>query len=123
MSFFFSNNLLLLIVCRAYVTEVHRRSDTILQNQAKQQTAGTAQVASVGYDHVQNSMNEIKESLNALKRDMSITAQRLAAQPATCPPSQPCLNTTVFLVIMVAHVIVMIGYFIYRYIIHLKCVR
>lgn len=105
---------LILIFTRAYVTEIHQRSATIIQNQGKQQGAvGSAQP--IGYDHVQNSMNEVRESLNSIKRDISATAQRLAAQPVTnCPNSQPCLSTTVFAVFMVIHIVILIGYFIYR---------
>ena len=100
---------------RAYVTEIHQRSATIIQNQGKQQQGvGTAQpIGGAGYDHVQNSLNEVKEGLNMIKRDISVTAQRLASQPA-CPTSQPCLTTTIFAVFMVIQMIVMIAYFVYR---------
>lgn len=100
---------------KAYVTEIHQRSATIIQNQGKQQQGvGTAQpIGGAGYDHVQNSLNEVKEGLNMIKRDISVTAQRLASQPA-CPTSQPCLSTTIFAVFMVIQMIVMIAYFVYR---------
>ena len=105
---------MILIVFRAYVTEINQRTANIIQNQNKQQAAiGSAQVQPIGADSVQNSLNEIKDGLNTIKRDISVTAQRLAAQP-TCPTSQPCLNTTVFVVFMAVQLIVMIGYFIYR---------
>ena len=99
---------------RAYVTEIHQRSATIIQNQAKQQPTGQAHVQTIGYDHVQNSLNEVKDGLNMVKRDISVTAQRLAAQPASCPPAQPCLSVSIFVVFMVVQLIVMMGYFIYR---------
>jgi len=99
---------------KAYVTEIHQRSATILQNQNKQQqNMGTAQVQAIGTDSIQSNLNEIKEGLNMIRRDISATAQRLAAQP-TCPASQPCLSTTVFIVFIVGQLVVMIGYFIYR---------
>ena len=101
-------------LCRAYVTEIHQRAATILQNQNKQQqNVGTAQVQAIGTDSLQSSLNEIKDGLNLIKRDISVTAQRLAAQPS-CPASQPCLSTTVFVVFMAGQIVVMIGYFIYR---------
>lgn len=100
---------------KGYVTEIHQRTATIIQNQSKQQVAqGTASIQPVGYDFVQNSINEIKEGLNVIKRDISITAQRLASQPTSCPTVQPCLNTTVFVVFMVVQLIVLLGYFVYR---------
>ena len=98
---------------RAYVTEIHQRSATIIQNQGKQQQAvGSAQP--IGYDHLQNSLNEIKEGINTIKRDISVTAQRLAAQPVASCPTQTCLSTTIFAVFMVIQMVIMIGYFIYR---------
>lgn len=98
-------------VYRAYVTEIHQRSATIIQNQAKQ-PMGSAQP--LGYD-VQNSLNEVKDGLNAIKRDISATAQRLATQqPATSCPTNQCLSTTIFAVFMIIQIVIMIGYFIYR---------
>lgn len=102
-----------LLFFRAYVTEIHQRTATIVQNQGKQ-VGGSAQP--LGYDHVQNSLNEVKEGLNMIKRDISVTAQRLAAQPVTsCPTNQPCVSTTIFAVFMVIQMVIMIGYFIYRF--------
>ena len=104
---------LLIFRVRAYVTEIHQRSATIIQNQGKQQQAvGSAQP--IGYDHLQNSLNEIKEGINTIKRDISVTAQRLAAQPVASWPTQTCLSTTIFAVFMVIQMVIMIGYFIYR---------
>merc|ERR1712035_175164 len=94
---------------RAYVTEIHQRSATILQNRNKQQqNMGTAQVQAIGTDSIQSNLNEIKEGLNMIRRDISATAQRLAAQP-TCPASQPCLSTTVFIVFIVGQLVVKNG--------------
>lgn len=108
------NVLTISLLCRAYVTEIHQRTATIVQNQSKQ-VGGSAQPLS--YDHVQNSLNEVKEALNMIKRDISVTAQRLAAQPVTaCPTNQPCLSTTIFAVFMVIQMVIMIGYFIYRFV-------
>ena len=107
--------LTLIIFCRAYVTEIHQRSATIIQNQGKQQQQqqGVGSAQPIGFDNVQNSLNEVKEGLNQIKRDISVTAQRLASQPS-CPTSQPCLSTTIFAVFMVIQMIVMIAYFVYR---------
>lgn len=72
----------------------------------------------LGYD-VQNSLNEVKDGLNAIKRDISATAQRLAAQqPATNCPTNQCLSTTFFAVFMIIQIVIMIGYFIYRLVAH-----
>lgn len=96
------------------MTEIHQRSATIIQNQGKQQQQGVGSAQPIGgYDSVQNNLNEVKEGLNMIKRDISVTAQRLASQPA-CPTSQPCLSTTIFAVFMVIQMIVMIAYFVYR---------
>lgn len=106
--------LIVISFLRAYVTEIHQRTASILQNQGKQTQQGVGSAQPIGYDHMQNALNEIKEGLNMIKRDISVTAQRLATQPPPCPASQPCLTTTIFAVMMVVQILVMVGYFIYR---------
>ncbi|KAG8234608.1 hypothetical protein J437_LFUL017724 [Ladona fulva] len=92
---------------KAFVGEVHQRTAAILQNQGKP----TAHVQSVGgspYDFQQLS-NELRDSLNSMKRDVGAMAQREG-----CPPPASCLSTTVFIVIIVIQLIILIGYSMYR---------
>ncbi|PSN52985.1 Protein ERGIC-53 [Blattella germanica] len=88
--------------------EVHMRSDSILQNQARQPTA---QVQSVGYD-MASLVNEMRDGLNTVKRDVAAASQRLsggAATPGGCPPQTACLSTTIFLVFAVVQLCIILG--------------
>ncbi|XP_071452215.1 protein ERGIC-53 isoform X2 [Hetaerina americana] len=95
---------------KAFMGEVHQRTASILQNQGKP----VAHVQPVGgggaYDFQQLS-NEFRDSLNSLKRDMSVVAN---SQKGGCPPQQSCLSTTVFLVFLGIQLIILIGYYMYR---------
>lgn len=96
---------------RAFVTEINQKSNSIIQNQAK---APTATVQNVGYD-VHAVVNEVKEGLNIVKRDIGVAAQRLAAQP-TCPPQQGggCVTTSIFVVVMAVQLFLACGYMYYK---------
>ncbi|KAJ9593985.1 hypothetical protein L9F63_014626, partial [Diploptera punctata] len=92
--------------------EVHMRSDSILQNQARQPTA---QVQSVGYD-MASLVNEMRDGLNTVKRDVAAASQRLsgAAPAGGCPPQTNCLSTTLFLVLAVIQLAILLGYSLWR---------
>lgn len=92
---------------KAYVNEVHSRTGTIIQNQSKQ-PAGQAQVQTFGYDHVMNSINDIKEGIHVVKRDVSSTAQKMNH---SCPQ---CLSMTFFLIFGVVQTLLFVVYFVYR---------
>ena len=97
--------------------EVQSRSETILQNQARQPTA---QVQSVGYDWAQLA-SEMRDGLNSVKRDIGAAVQRMNAQPLNsantaaggCP--QPnCVSLSMFLVFGTIQLIILLGYSIYK---------
>lgn len=97
-------------VFRTFIVEVNHKTDTVISNQLKQPTA---QVQSVGYDN-SAVIREMRESFDALRRDVSFTAQKVSsAQQATCP-NVSCLSTTIFLLFAAVQVVVLVGYFIYR---------
>ncbi|XP_075218847.1 lectin, mannose binding protein ergic53 [Lycorma delicatula] len=95
---------------RNYVVEVHSRADTILQNQAR---APTAQVQSVGYD-MSSLVNEVREGLNNIKRDVAATAQKLTGSSGGDCPNINCVSTTILIVIAVLQVAVILIYNIYK---------
>ena len=104
---------MVLSCCRTLTQEIHVRSDSILQNQARQPTA---QVQSVGYD-MASLVSEMRDGLNTVKRDVAAASQRLSggALPAGgCPPQTNCLSTTIFLVFAVVQLIVILGYSLWR---------
>ncbi|KAK8377064.1 hypothetical protein O3P69_013606 [Scylla paramamosain] len=94
---------------KSFVTEIHQKSNQLLGNNQKPQ--GTVQP--VGYDlHV--TLNEMKEGLNIVKRDLGNANQRLAQGGGGACPSISCVSTTVFMVFMVLQVVLLIGYIMYR---------
>jgi len=93
---------------RQFVIELKQRADAILNNQAK---APTAQVQSVGYDS-QSLLSEMRDGLNNVKQQYSTMYQKLSERP-TCP-STGGVSTTLFLVTIILHLVIILGYNIYR---------
>lgn len=94
---------------KSFVTEIHQKSNQLLGNSQKPQGS----VQPVGYDlHV--TLNEMKEGLNIVKRDLGTANQRLQSGGGGACPSVSCLSTTVFIVFMVLQVVLLIGYIMYR---------
>ncbi|XP_053683342.1 protein ERGIC-53 [Sabethes cyaneus] len=98
---------------RSIIGEVHARTDSILKNQAQ---APTAQIQGGGYD-MQSLMHEMRDGMNQLKQGVAGVSQRLQqphAQAGTACPTQNCLSMTAFLVTIVIHLVVILGYNMYR---------
>ncbi|XP_068226768.1 protein ERGIC-53 [Palaemon carinicauda] len=97
---------------KSFVTEIHQKSNQLISNSQKPQGS----VQPVGYDlHV--TLNEMKEGLNIVKRDLTTANQRLTAGPVGggqgCP-TVSCVSTGIFITCMVIQVVLLIGYIIYR---------
>ncbi|XP_050723841.1 protein ERGIC-53-like isoform X1 [Eriocheir sinensis] len=96
---------------KTFVTEIHQKSNQLLGNSQKPQGS----VQPVGYDlHV--TLNEMKEGLNIVKRDLGTANQRLSGGlggGAGCP-SVSCVSTTIFITFMVLQIVLLIGYIMYR---------
>ncbi|ROT63057.1 protein ERGIC-53 isoform X1 [Penaeus vannamei] len=92
-----------------FVNDIHQKSNQLLTNSQKPQGS----VQPVGYDlHV--TLNEMKEGLNIVKRDLGTANQRLTSGPAGgCPPVS-CVSTGMFITFMVIQVVLLIGYIVYR---------
>ncbi|XP_011258114.1 protein ERGIC-53 [Camponotus floridanus] len=86
---------------KSFVGDLHTKTDSILNNQAR---APTAQVQPMGYDH-QSLMAEIRDGLNTLKKDSKITGS------ADCPN---CLSVSMFLLFIAIQMIILFVYSIYR---------
>ncbi|KRT85772.1 hypothetical protein AMK59_761, partial [Oryctes borbonicus] len=93
---------------RQFVLELKTRTDTIINNQAKQPTA---QVQSVGYD-TQSLVSEMRDGLNNLKQNYAHVVQKLTEKQA-CPTAS-CVGVTTMIVIVITQTIAFIGYSIYR---------
>ncbi|KAJ8686378.1 hypothetical protein QAD02_022172 [Eretmocerus hayati] len=94
---------------KSFITDVHSKTNSILNNQAK---GPTAQVQPLNYDY-QSFIAEMRDGLNMLKQDVSQVNKRLANDNSNCPTSN-CLTTTIFLLLLVVQMVVMLGYNMYR---------
>lgn len=98
---------------RSIIGEVNTRADSILNNQAR---APTAQIQGGGYD-MQSLMHEMRDGMNQVKQGMAGVTQRLqqpSAQANVQCPTQTCLGMTTFLVTILIHLLVIVGYNMYR---------
>ncbi|XP_055620382.1 protein ERGIC-53 [Toxorhynchites rutilus septentrionalis] len=98
---------------RSIIGEVHARADSILTNQAR---APTAQIQGGGYD-VQSLIHEMRDSMNQVKQGVAGVTQRLQqpnAQANVQCPTQNCVSMTAFLVTIVVHLLVIVGYNMYK---------
>ncbi len=114
---------MLSIVFRNFVMDIHTKTGQIL-------TKGTGSVQQVGgpsagggYD-VSKPVQEMKESLNIVRRDLAAVSQKLN-QPnaqarggggANCPDPPPtnCVTTMVFVGLMAVQLVITISYLMYR---------
>ncbi|XP_064465180.1 protein ERGIC-53-like [Ornithodoros turicata] len=92
---------------KSFVAEVHQRTSTILAAQQQGGTAG-AGAASTGYEHMQT-LNELKDSLNDVKRDVAY-----ASKVQRACPTVSCLSPAIFFLFGGVQLAVMIGYMMYR---------
>lgn len=88
--------------------DLHRRTETVINNQAKQPTA---QVQSVGYD-MQSLVSEMRDGLNHVKQNVAQVSQKIGGSSTTCNTS--CVSLSALLVISVVHLLILLGYSIYR---------
>ncbi|KAK3881133.1 hypothetical protein Pcinc_014422 [Petrolisthes cinctipes] len=95
---------------KSFVSEIHQKSNQLLNQGQKPQGS----VQPVGYDlHV--TLNEMKEGLNIVKRDLSMASQKLnsgGTGGGACP-SVSCVSTTVFIAFMFIQLALLIGYLMY----------
>ncbi|XP_055686391.1 protein ERGIC-53 isoform X3 [Lutzomyia longipalpis] len=97
---------------RQIIGDLAMRTDTILQNQARQPTA---QVQASGYE-TQGLLNEMRESMNNVKQGLAQIGHTLSTKDgggAGCPTSN-CLGLTTFLVITVIQLSLVFCYSLFR---------
>lgn len=96
---------------RQFILELKTRTDTIINNQAK---APTAQVQSVGYD-TQSIMSEMRDGINHVKQNYGQVMQKLnERRDVVCPSTSGGVSVTMFLVTITIHLVILLGYNIYR---------
>ena len=97
---------------KAYLTDIHQRTGTILQ---KQTELPHAAVGGGGIPHEANAIfQEIKESLNIVKRDLSSLAAKPQGGPCPVVQTPSCLSPTYFFLFMGLQLVVIIGYITYQ---------
>ena len=94
---------------KSFMNDVYSKTDTILNNQAR---APTAQVQQMGYDS-QSLISEMRDGLNALKRDIGQMGAKLNTGTVDCPTTN-CLTTTMFLMFVGVQMIILLAYSMYR---------
>ena len=94
---------------KSFMNDVYTKTDTILNNQAR---APTAQVQQMGYDS-QSLISEMRDGLNALKRDIGQMGAKLNTGTVDCPTTN-CLTTTMFLMFVGVQMIILLAYSVYR---------
>lgn len=95
---------------RNFVTEVHRKTESVLNNQIKQPTA---QVQSIGYDN-SALLRELQEGFGAVRRDVSFAAQKINSMQQGSCPNVSCVSATMFILFAIVQIFILVGYFIYR---------
>lgn len=98
------------LVYRNFVVEVHRKTESVLNNQIKQPTA---QVQSLGYDN-SALLRELQDGFGAVRRDVSFAVQKMNTMQQGSCPNVSCLTTTVFIAFAVIQILILVGYFMYR---------
>lgn len=98
-----------------FVSDIHGKVGTIQQNQQRQPTATVQQVGGQGLSQdITNSIQEMKDGINNVRRDLSNTANKM--QQTKCPEvsSTGCVSSTLFIVLMGVQLVVLIAYMMYR---------
>ncbi|XP_044004595.1 protein ERGIC-53 [Aphidius gifuensis] len=93
---------------KSFIGDVNSKTETILNNQARQPTA---QVQPMGYDY-QSLISEMRDGLNQIKRDVSHN-NKAGGNVADCPTGN-CLTTTMFLIFLAMQMVILLGYNIYK---------
>ncbi|CAG0919605.1 unnamed protein product [Notodromas monacha] len=92
---------------KAYTVEIHQKSSELINNQARQ-PVGQGSVQPIGYD-VHAVMNELKESVHSLKRDLG------KGSVAPCDVSQiKCLSVSFFLMLLVIQTCALAGLYVWK---------
>lgn len=89
------------------MADLRSKSESILNNQARQPTA---QVQSVGYD-MQSLVSEMRDGMNHLK--LNIAQAQKNTGSVDCP-NVSCVSLTTLLVVVAIQLVIMLAYSIYR---------
>ncbi|XP_040571947.1 protein ERGIC-53 [Lepeophtheirus salmonis] len=89
-----------------FVSDIHSKANQLLNRGSSQPIGGGADPGQI---------NEMRDSLNAIKRDLNTVSKKECPQAAASTTGgSPCVSNTFFVVFMIIHIIVLIAYLIYR---------
>lgn len=97
---------------RVIAGEIHSKSESIIQTQARQPTA---QISNTGYD-VQSLMSEMRDGMNQVKAGVAAVGSRINAAPQGqigCPTPN-CLGLTSFLIAIAVQLGLMLAYSLFK---------
>lgn len=93
---------------KAFVAEIHQRTGSLLAGQATPQGGGGGQAF-----QYQTLINEVKDGLNVVKRDIASVNAKTAG-PCPAIPEVNCLTPTIFFILMGLQLLVLIGFITYQ---------
>jgi hypothetical protein len=97
---------------KSYTLEIHQKSTQILNGQARQ-PVGQGSVQPVGGYDVHAAIGEVKEGVNALRRELG--AKPSTSGGAACDLGQlRCVSATVLVIFLVVQVAVIVGYMAWK---------
>ncbi|TRY68820.1 hypothetical protein TCAL_12897 [Tigriopus californicus] len=99
-----------------FVIDIHTKTGQLMSRGSAQPVGGPA---ATGGSDVSGMMQEMRESLNLIRRDLAGTQQRLTQNtPLKCPEvaSGPtnCVSTSMFMVLMAVQLVIIIAYLMFR---------
>lgn len=95
---------------KAYLTDIHQRTGTIIQKQVEQPHATGGGISS----EANALFKEVKDSLNTVKRELSALAAKPQGGPCPIVQTPSCLSASYFFIFMAVHLVVIIGYITYQ---------
>ena len=103
------------------VVQTSRELKTLLlqssQNQPNAQHSNDGQINAQQNQLIQQLLNEVREGVNVIKREvgaLGVKVDTRASASVGCPPVPTCVSTFSFIVVMSAHLLILLGYFVYK---------
>jgi mannose-binding lectin 1 len=94
---------------KSLASDIQTRTNTISQQQAAAGGGGSAQ--QIGSEF-HGTINTIKDTLDRVKRDVSLTSDKLNSG-ISCPTA-PCISNVMFISIALVQLLIILGYLMYR---------
>ncbi|XP_015918177.1 protein ERGIC-53 [Parasteatoda tepidariorum] len=95
---------------KSFLTDIHQKTGTIIAKQSEMKPSGGGGIAFES----QTQFQDIKDSLNHVKRELATMAAKTQGGP--CPVVQPqsCLSPSIFFIFMGVQLVILIGYITYQ---------